>query len=129
MRLLRAGWPDEQDVLTVIEVLAHHEFEHLWLVDAWSCREVELSEHPGGREPGYLEPAFSRLPLPFDQLQLHKLKQEREMIGVVGSAPLGDLLGLRQHRGQLQGLEVVLERHRAPGLGLARVITSESRAW
>jgi hypothetical protein len=129
MRLPRAGWPDEQDVLAAIEVLSLHEFEHLRLVDARPGREVELIEHLRGREPGRLEPAFRRLPLPLDQLQLDELKEERQVISVVGSTPLGDLLGLGQHRGQLQGLEVVLQQHRALGLGLIHDTTSESRAW
>jgi len=129
MRLPRAGWPDEQDVLPAVEILALHEFEHLRLVDAWSGREVELVEHLRGGEPGRLEPAFSRLPLPLDQLQLDELQQEREVVGVVGGTPLCDLLGLGQHRGHLQRLEVVLEQHRALGLGLGHDATSESRVW
>jgi hypothetical protein len=63
-----------------------------------------------------------------DDVQI-ELQEEREVICVVGSAPLGDLLGLRQHRRQLQCREVVLEQHRALGLGLAHVTTSESSDW
>ncbi len=99
-RLPRAGRPDEQDVLSAIVILALHEFEDLGLIDTWPGREVECIEHLGGREP-------CRLPLALDQFQLDELQQGREMVGIVGSTPLGDLLGLRQRRERLQGLEVV----------------------
>ena len=99
MRLPRPGRPHQEDVLTTVEILTLHEFQYLRLVDARPCCEVELVEYLRGREPRGLEPTFRRLAFPLDEFQLNELQQEREMIGVVGGTPLGDLLGLGQHRG------------------------------
>lgn len=93
MRLPSAGRPNQEDVLPTVEILALHKFEHLRLVDAWPCREVELVEQFRSGESRRLEPPFRRLPLPLDEFKLDELQEERQVIGVVGRTRLGDLLG------------------------------------
>ena len=51
------------------------------------------------------------------------------MIDVVAGGAGRDLLALGVHGGQLQRLQVVLQQHRALGLGLVHGVTSASRAW
>jgi len=40
--------PDEQDVLSAVEIFSLHEFKYLRLVDAWPCRKVDLIENLRG---------------------------------------------------------------------------------
>ena len=72
--------------------------------------------------------AFSRRSAAFRSRSIssssHSLQQEAEVIDVVGGAPRRDLLALGEHRRQLQRLQVVLQQHRALGLGLAHGATS-----
>ena len=85
--------PTRRMFLPTVEILSLHEFEDLRLVDAWPCREVELVEQLRSGESRRLDPPFCRLPLPLDEFELHELRQERQVIGVVGRTPVGDLLG------------------------------------
>ena len=51
------------------------------------------------------------------------------MVSVVGRTAMRDLLSLGEHGGQLERLEMMLEKHGTLGLGLAHDATSERSAW
>ena len=99
------------------------------LVHRRAGREVERVQRLRRREPGRLQPPLGRPPLPLDQLQLAQLQQEPEVVDVLGGARAGrHLLALGRHRRQLQRLEVVLQQHRALGLGLLHGVTPADQA-
>ena len=113
----------------LVEILPFHQLQKQWLVNARTSREVEFVERLGGRKASRLQPTLRCLAFPFDQLQLTELEQERQVIRVIGSAPLRDLLAFGVHDGKLQGLQVMLEQHGALAVGLAHGVTSPSNTW
>ena len=62
-----------------------------------------------------------------DQLPIAEPEQEPQVIDVLLGAPCGHRLALPVHRRQLQGLQVVLQQDRAPGLVLAHGATPAVR--
>jgi len=110
-----------------LDELAPGQVQDQRLVEARGRREVERLERLDRREPRRLEPPLGRSPLALDQLQLAELQEEAQVVHVLGGAAPGHLLALRRHRRQPQGLQVVLQQHRAPGLGLLHGATPAVR--
>ena len=94
------GFPIEQNVLALVDVLAARQFVDQHLVDRGPGGEVERVERLDGRKARRLQPPLGRPLLTVEQFEFEQLEEVAEMVDVVGGTPRRNLLALGRHRRQ-----------------------------
>ena len=84
MRFAGAGVADEEDVLSLVDVLAPYEFCDEAFVDRRAGGEVEVVEALHGREAGGLQASFGSALLTLEELEFAELEEVGEVVVVVG---------------------------------------------
>ncbi len=107
MGLSGAAWPESDDVLAALDVLATGQLQDQGLVERGDGLEVEAVQALHGREPGRSDAPLDEPALPVDQLQLGQAQEVAHMIDAFRGALPGHLVVISQEGGQLELLEMV----------------------
>jgi hypothetical protein len=119
----------QQNVLSLVDVLAAHQFGDQDFVERWLSLEVECFQRFVCRELRGFEALFGSTAFAINQFQFAELQQVRQVVDVFCCATIRNLLAFTLNGRKLQRFEVMLKQDSTFCFGLLHSFPPIIRDW